>query len=238
MTLALAPGRGIRFLHAWYPLAIFIPAFEETARLSHMIVHQWQDVYLLRFEAWLFSVPPTVWLGQFATPWLTELLEFGYFSYYLLMIIVGGALYRIGNRLAFARLMSASVLAYVICYMMFIAIPMEGPRHTLRALHTVELTGGPFHWAVSTLQSNAGVHGNAFPSAHVANALVCLIMALVYVRSLGLALIPPIFLLCVGAIYDRYHYFSDVIAGAMLGLVVALFILRLPDTFFSERALQ
>jgi membrane-associated phospholipid phosphatase len=209
------------FLHDWYPLIIFIIAFEESARLSHMIVPLWRDGWLLAVEGKLFSVPPTVWLDRFASTALTEILEIGYFSYFLLLPVVGGVLYARGRRSEFRSLMTASVFSYVVCYVIFILLPMEGPRYTLAALHSVVLGGGPFHWMVTRLQGHAGVHGNAFPSAHVANGFVCLVFAWKYIRRLAPVISVLVLLLSVGAVYDWYHYASDVIAGALLGTSVA-----------------
>jgi membrane-associated phospholipid phosphatase len=63
----------------------------------------------------------------------------------------------------------------------------------------------------------AGVHGNAFPSAHVAGAVVPLIFAWRYAPTLASWLSPLVVLLSVAAVYDRYHYASDVVAGIIVG---------------------
>jgi membrane-associated phospholipid phosphatase len=227
VLLALMSPRSstIRFLHDWYALALFVATFEETSRLSFLVVNGWRDAYLLRFEAWLFPAPPTVWLNQFASRGFTELVEIGYFSYFLLLMIVGGAVYRRPRQREFRQVMTASVLAYLSCYVFFILFPTEGPAYTLAPLHTVPLHGGPFHWAVLMIQSHAGVHGNAFPSSHVAAGVVALVFAWKYVRKLGVVLTPLVILLGIGAVYDRYHYASDVIAGAALGLLVSAIVL-------------
>jgi membrane-associated phospholipid phosphatase len=62
----------------------------------------------------------------------------------------------------------------------------------------------------------AGRH-NAFPSAHVAGAVVALIFAWRHAPKLGLSLPPLVTLLCLGAVYDRYHYLSDVGRELSLG---------------------
>jgi hypothetical protein len=83
---------GWRFWHDWYPVLLFIIAFEETARLSFLFRSRWQDQFILAFEGRLFAVPPTIWLEQFASPFFTELLEIGYFSFYVFFTLVGGLL--------------------------------------------------------------------------------------------------------------------------------------------------
>jgi len=213
------------FLHDWYPMAMFIVCFEEVSRLSFVIREEWQDHLLLKLEADWFSVPPTVWLGLHGSAFLTEVLEVGYFSYFVLLIFVGGMLYPWKDRRPFRRVMDATVLAYVTCYVIFILFPTEGPAHTLAGLHNFPIPGGgPFHWMVGLIQRNAGVHGNAFPSAHVAGGVVALYFAWRYVPKLGGVLTPLVLLLCVGAVYDRYHYFSDVVAGAIVGAAAALMV--------------
>lgn len=215
-----------RFLHEWYPLAMPIVTFEEVSRLSFILRSGWQDGYVLDWEARLFSVPPTVWLGRHGSPGITEVLEIGYFSYFVLLMIVAGTFYVRCDRQAFREVMDATVLSYLFCYVIFLLFPTEGPAYTLAAWHAVPLPGaGPFHWAVQFIQRHAGVHGNAFPSAHVAGGMVALIFAWRYAPKLAIALTPLVILLCLGAVYDRYHYVSDVVAGVVFGALASLLIL-------------
>lgn len=215
------------FFHDWYPVAMPIITFEEISRLSLILRGGWQDHYILAWESRLFPVPPTVWLGKHGTGWITELVEVGYFSYFLLLMIVAGVLYARVDRRPFRQTIDASVLSYLLCYVVFILFPTEGPAHTLAAQQQFAVPGGgPFHWAVLLIQRHAGVHGNAFPSAHVAGGLVAVIAAWKFVPKLGAALTPLLVLLCIGAVYDRYHYASDVAAGLVFGAVPAWIMLR------------
>ncbi len=222
----VARGPRWRFLHDWYPLAMFIVLFEEVAQLSFIFRNGWQDQYLLAFENRLFPIPPTVWLGRISSPLLSEVLNVGYFSYFVLLIIVGGAFYACGNQRGFRRVMDASVIAYMICYVFFLAFPTEGPAYTLAREHAVGLReGGPFYWMVVIIQRYLGVHGNAFPSSHVAAGAVAVIFAWQYTPKLAAALTPLVFLLCAGAVYDRYHYVTDVVGGVAVA-AVAVWIVR------------
>ncbi|MBV9610720.1 MAG: phosphatase PAP2 family protein, partial [Acidobacteria bacterium] len=145
------------FLHDWYPLGMFIVFFEEVSRLSFLLRDRWQDHYILAIEARLFAVPPTVWLGQHGSWLLTEILELGYFSYFVLLMIVGGVLYARADKRPFRQVMDATVVAYLVCYTVFILFPTEGPAHTLAAQQNFALPDGPFHWIVQLIQTNAGV---------------------------------------------------------------------------------
>ncbi len=224
-----------RVLHDWYPVLLFTAGFEETARLSFLFRSGWQDYWILAIEKQMFPVPPTVWLGQHSSPWITELLAVGYFSFYGFFVTVAGVLYvrahrktepldrSIEARHAFRDLTDSIVLGYIVCFVIYLLFPTEGPRHTLAQTHAATpLQGGPFHWAVGLIQSYGGVHGNAFPSSHVMAATVALIFAWRYARQLSPWLTALLLLMCVGAVNDRYHYVSDVIAGLVIGGFVTL----------------
>ena len=206
-----------KVLRDWYPLLIFVVGFEEVALLSHMIVPTWQDAYILSLEQQIFPVPPTVWFGSVASTLLTEIMQIGYLTFYVIFFVVGVPLYA-RLRPAFHWMMGTLLLTYLFCFAIYIGFPTEGPRHTLAHLHTESLQGGVFHWLVGTIQL-AGVRGNAFPSAHVAAGFVALLFAWRFVPRVGKWLTPFVILMCFGAVYDRYHYVSDVAGGIVVALL-------------------
>jgi hypothetical protein len=210
--------------HAWYPLVMPLIAFPEAALLHDLFVADWRDRYILAIEAAVFPQPPTVWLGNIPSRLFGEVLQLGYLSYFLFLPVVAFVLYRRADQRPFFKLMAAVMLGYVICYAIFLVFPTEGPAHTQRHLHTRPLPGGPLYSAVLFIQK-AGTHGNAFPSAHVVGAVVPVIFAWRYVPKLVPWLVPLLALLFVGAVYDRYHYASDMLGGLIIGGGAAWFML-------------
>jgi membrane-associated phospholipid phosphatase len=204
--------------HAWYPLLMPLATFPEVARLNLMIAGAWQDAALVAVEGRLFAEPPTAWLPRVTPAALAEVFRAGYLSYFFLLLIVAGRFWRRREEAAFRGVVAASVLAYLACYVVFLAWPTEGPAHTLP--HAVPVAGGPLRDAVLFVQK-AGVHGNAFPSAHVAGALPPLVYAWRSRRSVGLVIAALIVLMGLGAVHDGYHYASDVIGGAVVGAAAA-----------------
>ncbi len=231
-------NRAWRFAHDWYPFFIFILIFEETARLSLAFIPSWRDALILRFEAVLFPQPPTFWLNQWHSLLLIEVLEFGYFTFYWILPAVGGVLYAdVWNadaagsrnpRSPYRMWMDATAIGYMACYALFLLFPTEGPAHTLPFAHTQP--GGPFRWLVLLIQHNGGVHGNAFPSGHIMASTVALFAALRWKPGFGKWLVAPVILMCVGAVYDNYHYSSDVVAGAIIGAAAFFFLLAIRRT--------
>ena len=223
--------------HAWYPLLMPLMTFPAVARLNLMFADGWRDGQLLALEARLFPQSPTFWLRDVTPPLVAELFQVGYLSYFLLLVIVAGVLRRRDREAPFRGVIAASVLAYLFCYVVFLAWPMEGPVHTLRQVAGPAPAGGPFHTLVLLVQ-RAGVHGNAFPSAHVAGALPPLLFAWRYLPRLAAILAPLVVLMGLGAVYDGYHYVSDVVAGVAVGAAAAACVLAVQGSPAWARRLR
>ncbi|MDR3747000.1 MAG: phosphatase PAP2 family protein [Acidobacteriota bacterium] len=221
-------SRGWEFAHDWLPAIFFISVFEEVSFLSLAIRGGWQNADLIAFESLLFAVPPIVWMHEHFAWWLVEFLEFGYFAFYPLYPVVGGLFWALRERPRFAgafrTLTDALSIGYVFCYTTYLLFPTQSPANRLGVQQIATAHGGPFQAAVHFIQNRGGVHGNAFPSAHIMLAFVVLMFAYRFLPKVAPWLLVPILLMCVGAVYDGYHYASDVAAGALLGIVIGLYV--------------
>ncbi len=223
-------GLGWEFAHDWLPAVFFVTVFEEVSYLSLSIRGEWQNAHLIGFESLVFAVPPMVWMQERATSWLVEFLEFGYLAFYPLYPVVGGLFWTWRERPrfegAFRRLTDALTIGYLLCYGTYLLFPTQSPANRLGVQQIASAHGGPFHAMVQLIQNHGGVHGNAFPSAHIMLAFVVLVFAYRFLPSIAPWLLAPILLMCVGAVYDGYHYSSDVVAGATIGVLTGLVFLR------------
>jgi membrane-associated phospholipid phosphatase len=225
-----ADSQGWRFAHDWLPALLFITAFEEVSFLSLAIRGGWQNEKVIAFESQLFPASPIEWMHLHATDWLVEFLEFGYFAFYPLYPVVGGVFWAWNEQPAFAgafrRLTDSLSVGYVICYAAYLLFPVRSPANLAGVQQIGSAHPGLFQHLVRGVQNQAGVHGNAFPSSHIMLTFVVLIFAYRYVPRVAPWLLMPILLMCVAAVYDGYHYASDVVVGAMVGMVVSLVFLR------------
>jgi membrane-associated phospholipid phosphatase len=210
-------SRVLNFMHDWYPLAMFIFTFEEIAHFSLSVVPHWQDWQVVGFEQRIFGESPNLWLRQFASRPLSEFMDFGYFTYYPMFPVIGGLLYGHGKQQLFRRLMYSSALMYIISFAIYLGFPCEGPRRALPGF-TTPPKGYVFSWLVHLIQGGAGVHGNALPSSHVGLAVLCSLIAYRWRTGFGVLLAISAVLIPAGAVYDGYHYFSDVLAGVVVAL--------------------
>jgi membrane-associated phospholipid phosphatase len=194
--------------------------------LSLTLRSGWQNHYIVAFEAAVFGRPPMEWMHAHARSWLVEFLEFGYFAFYPLYPIVGGLFWAWRDRPsfkdAFRRLTHTLSVGYVVCYATYLLFPTQSPANRVGVQQIGSSHGGIFQHLVRMVQNHAGVHGNAFPSAHIMLAFVVLMFAYRFFPRIAPWLLFPILLMCVGAVYDGYHYASDVIAGALLGILLGV----------------
>ncbi len=212
-------GAVLRFARHWYPQAFFLFCFEELNYLAHLIFPEWFDRGLIAFDYWLLGVHPTVWLEQFASPALNDFMQMSYLTYFFYLPILAGILYHRGERRAFWAVMTSTLLAYSIGYVIAILFPIESPYHALAALQRVELTGGFFTLLINFIERFGRVHGAAFPSAHVSGSLVALLGAWRCRRWLFWIFLPFFLLMLVATVYGRYHYVADVLGGLVTGAI-------------------
>ncbi|MBI3669918.1 MAG: phosphatase PAP2 family protein [Acidobacteria bacterium] len=213
------PSRVIVFIRSWYPQALFLFCFEELHYLVHLIFPGWFDRWLIAFDHWLVGVHPTVWLEQFASPALNDFMQMAYITYFFYLTILGAILYRREEHRAFWAVMTSSITAYSMGYVISIVFPIESPFHALAALQRVELTGGFFTSLIGLVERFGRVHGAAFPSAHVSGSCVALLGAWRYRRWLFWIFLPFFLAMLVSTVYGRYHYIADVLGGLVVGAV-------------------
>lgn len=210
----------LSFLSYWYPLGLSGFFFEEIHSIVHIIHRGWFDAGLIQFDYAMFGAHPTVWFEQHISYWTTEVMNFFYFTYWPLIPALALLLW-LRNQKQFAEFVFALSLSYILCYLVFIFYPIEGPYHTLRALQTVhEAPGWIFTHLVEFVEKHGRIHGGAFPSAHVAGSFVAAIAAYRFSRRLGHAVLILALGVCVSAVYGRYHYVVDIwggMAAAALG---------------------
>jgi hypothetical protein len=189
-------GRGWRFAHDWLPAVLFITVFEEVSFLSLALRGAWQNPHLVAFESLFFAVPPAMWLHQQAAPWLPPFLEFGYVSFYPLFPVIGGLLWawsdRPAYRAGFRRLTDALSVGYLLCYATYLLFPTQSPARALANRQELAAPSNVFHSAVGLIQHHAGVHGNAFPSAHIMLAFVVVLFTYRYLPRAAPWVLAPV----------------------------------------------
>jgi membrane-associated phospholipid phosphatase len=235
LNAARPAHRGLDFLRQFYPALLYPFFYRETAALNQMFVSGYLDPMFQRLDERIFGFAPGLrFMAAFPSPALSELFYAAYFSYYLMILGVGLALF-LRQRTAFQHYISVVSFVFYICYLIYIFLPVVGPRiyypelagfalppDALPALvppFPAAVQAGPFFRLMTVIYRNFEAPGAAFPSSHVAIALVTVYFSFRYLRPIRWAHLTVALVLCAATVYCRYHYAVDVAAG---GLVAAL----------------
>ncbi len=225
---AVSPA--MRTLLLWAPVVFFWWAYfwaKHTLTAVHPPGRRLDD-WLIRFEEGIGQ--PSLRWGAQPRPWLSELLHLGYLSYYLYTPVLGVWLQGTGRYGDFQSMSAAVCGGYLVSYVLFALLPAQGPRWSLvdtgrldparRVPEGRALT----RFTAWILYGGAAHRGGAMPSSHTSTAVV---FAVWMWRLGGPELGAPAVLLAsamaLGAVYGRYHFVSDVVAGAVLGVISLAF---------------
>jgi membrane-associated phospholipid phosphatase len=167
----------------------------------------------------IFGVDLNVWLVPFQKALVNEWMMAGYFSYYLLVPLVGFPLLLRGRISELNAFLTAATITFVISYFGFVFYPIEGPRFFLADQLSQPLSGYLFVPLVRWIIANGAIHGGCMPSSHVAVAWVALFWAYRTQRRLAIVLTPLVATLFFATIWGRFHYISDVAVGWPIGIL-------------------
>ncbi len=225
----------IRFIHLIYPLVLLAYLFKETAYLNHLFVHHYMDAWIVMAEQKIFGyLPSVVFSKKFSEPWFSELLNFGYFSYYFLTIGIALLFYFRFPEEA-ERIVFIVITSLFIYYLFFIFFPTEGPIYYLQAPLNERVHSGVFSQLVNLADRIGDGRTGAFPSSHVGMAVIYVI--LIYKRFPKLFWVVAFltFLICFATVYIKAHYFLDVLSGLLSAPMIFFFSNWLYNRFLTPK---
>lgn len=209
------------FLRLSYPLVLYGYFFESVSHLNLLIFHDYIDVFFQKIDFSIFGYQPTLYLGtHFDTFFLQELFHFSYFSYYLMFLILTVTLFVKRKYEYLGEFIFTLSFVFYICFLTYVILPVIGGRFYPEAMElTKTLRYGIFTKIMAEIYIHSPHLGGAFPSSHVAIALVLMLSALKYEKKLGFVFIPITFLLSIATVYCHYHYFTDVLGGILYVII-------------------
>lgn len=204
---------------SWLPLMLVPLLYAELPLLNQWAGPGYHDAVVQGWDRALFGFEPaTGWAARMPyRPW-SEVLHLAYLSYFALIYLPQIPLQVRGRAHAFHTQVLGVILAFVVCYLCFIAWPVQGPRY-LGA--PAGVPDGPIRRLTLAVLERGSSRGAAFPSSHVAVAAAQAFMAVRYQRPWGWGVALLATLLAAGAVYGGFHYGVDALLGAATGLAAA-----------------
>lgn len=216
-----------------FPTVSIVVIFDSLERIVHSINPRDIDPILIRLDYLIFNNHPTVMLENFVSPLLTDLMQLAYSSYYFLPITLALVLKAKKNDIAFDHSLFLIMLCFYLSYIGYLLMPALGPRYTMNHLQSVELqgliVGQPIQDFLNRLE---GIKRDAFPSGHTGIALIVLYLSFLYEKKLFWIFTPIVIALIFSAVYGRYHYVVDIIAGIVLTLITLI----LGELYYGNRS--
>lgn len=217
----------IRQIHYWYLPPMVLLSYKLTNVFIKPLRPIDYDAQLIAIDRFIFGTDPTVWMHQFAHPIITEILQFVYFSFYFLPIILAISLWLNNKQKESKYVMFAVVLGFLLSYFGYFMVPGVGPRFTLHDFSQtdVELPG---IFAAEFFRNLVNVGGGAppgsaipmetvqrdvFPSGHTLVTLITMILAFKFNDRFRYLLLVTGILLIISTVYLRYHYVIDLVAS-------------------------
>lgn len=220
----IARGDGWRRVVAdWYPLLVVPLLYSELDFLNGAVwPNRFFDGVILAIEERIFGFQPSTTLARSA-PWpiLSEALLASYISYYPMIYLPPLALYLRGRREDYRTMLLPLVTAFLTHYVVFIFFPVQGPRYLFPSPGGA-IAEWPFYNLAHRILESGSARGAAFPSSHMAIAVVQTVSAFRFLPRVAPVILLATIGLGVGAVYGGFHYATDMIAGAITGLAVAM----------------
>lgn len=207
------------FLRNFYPLILLGFFYSETGFYNHLIFENF-DPALIRIENSIFGNQLALEFSK-AIPnkWFSEIMHFGYFSYYILTFGIPFLFYiKVPEK--FDKTMFIVIMSFCIYYIIFILFPSVGPQFYFPTEQTGVPEGVLFDKIMKIIIDIGESETGAFPSSHVGITIVFLILLLENFRKYISIPVLLSIILILSTVYLKAHYAIDVIAGILSGIIL------------------
>ena len=210
----------------WYPETFYFNRF--FGNYDHLLAAADQA---------LFGYQPSLVLAH-ALPqhWVSELMNMGYISYFPILIITWLYFYYTDRHMAEFYFFTTT-FAFFLFYILFLLFPASGPQYYFQLIDTRLISAGIFppvgdyfshHYlalketpstgifkqSLDLIKSIAERPTGAFPSSHIGNTTLVMIILIVQRKyKLTVVLLPLYCLLVLSTVYIQAHYVVDIIGG-------------------------
>ena len=225
----------LEFIHLFYPVLLLTYFYGETSILNNLIFTESLDPLFIRWDEVLFGFQPSIEFSvRYPQKWISEILHFGYFSYYILTFGVCFIFY-LRRKVKAEKIIFLVISSFFIYYLIFIIFPVVGPQFFFESPLSKVADTGFFSRAVKLIQYYGEHPTGAFPSSHVGMALIFLYVSFGNIRWLFWVIFPLFLLILLATVYIKAHYAIDVIAGLVSAPIVYFFSVGLYNFLLSTR---
>ena len=202
----------ITWIRSFLPFALLSYWYPETYYFNDFIFPN-LDQYFIAADQFLFGCQPSLeFCRLMPQAWFSELMYFGYFSYYF--IFFGTALWCFIKQKELAgKAVFIFTCSFYLYYFVFAVLPVVGPQFYYQAPLNEVPDGYFFCDLMRFLQDTGEKPTGAFPSSHVGITFTVVIFIFQHCRHLLKYVLPLFIILVLSTVYIKAHYVIDVIGG-------------------------
>ena len=220
-----------------YPVLFAGYFYTETVHYNKLFFDN-LDPLFIQLDEWLFGFQPSIeFYEYFSSSFVTELMYFGYFSFYFIILGFVFIMY-FKRKSLFIESTYKVAFSLLFFYFLFAIFPSAGPQFYFEVSERAVPTNGyVFQKIMHAIQDGAEQPTGAFPSSHVGVTIVILLLARKTLPLFYKICLPITILLMLSTVYIKAHYAVDAIAG----FLIAPFILYLSDFMYyyhSKKEIQ
>lgn len=206
----------VKLLRYIFPLALTAYWYPETFYLNNNVLVTNLDGWFDQLDIHLFSCSPalvfsTIW----PQAWISELMYFGYFAYYLLFAFIALYFY-LKLRDKAEDVVSPILASFLLFYLIFIFLPVAGPQFYYNEINSQVPSGYLFSNLMRGIQDMGENPTGAFPSSHVGMTLIYMYIVYRHVRTWFWIFLPVCIVLIASTVYIKAHYLIDVLGAFLL----------------------
>lgn len=214
LNIKLSNSKLIKLIRYLLPASIIVYWYPETYYINECIFPNLDHLFIHVDEV-LFGCQPSLKFSEFIPyHWFSELMSFGYFSYFLILIFIAFYFYST-NELVGRKALFIILCSFFFYYIMFILLPVVGPQFYHGEPQNQVPDGYLFRTMLKFVQSHGEKPTGAFPSSHVGISLIFLILIYKNARRFFIYFLPVVIILIFSTVYIKAHYVIDVIGGIL-----------------------
>lgn len=208
----------ITFFRKSYPFFLLGFFFNSSTSVDLILIREPLDPLFKFIDQLIFNYQPSIVWGTVLSSWIwQEIFHFSYFSYYVMIAFMAIFMF-FKKRNSYDRYVFIVSFVFYVCYITYSLLPVIGARYMQEALELSQTyRAGPFTHLMVLIYRNVSHFGGAFPSSHVALALVITIFIWQQIPRIRYIQSVLFLLLAVSTVFCHYHYFIDTVFGIVYG---------------------
>ncbi len=203
-----------------YPVLFAGYFYTETVHYNKLFFDNLDPIFI-QMDQWLFGFQPSLKFSTyFSNSWFTEIMYFGYFSFYFIILGFIFAMCFKCKTLFLENMFKVS-FSLLFFYFIFAIFPSAGPQFYFELPdRAVPTNGYIFQRIMHAIQAGAEQPTGAFPSSHVGVTVVILLLARKNAPLFYKICLPLTFILILSTVYIKAHYAVDAIFGVLIAPII------------------